>query len=80
MGSFAFKLEHEDGTPADPPVLHTAYRRGMSATRFRWDQIGRFASSAWSSKEIADHHRRAHWPRRCARLASSSRTKPASPV
>ena len=24
MGSFAFKLEHKDGTPADPPVLHTA--------------------------------------------------------
>jgi hypothetical protein len=21
---FYFKLEHEDGTPADPPVLHTA--------------------------------------------------------
>jgi hypothetical protein len=24
MGSFAFKLEHEDGRPADPPKLHTA--------------------------------------------------------
>jgi hypothetical protein len=24
MGSFAFKLEHEDGTPADPPSFHTA--------------------------------------------------------
>ena len=23
-GAFAFKLEYEDGTPADPPVLHTA--------------------------------------------------------
>jgi hypothetical protein len=22
--AFTFKLEHEDGTPADPPVLHTA--------------------------------------------------------
>jgi hypothetical protein len=22
--SFTFKLEHEDGTPADPPTLHTA--------------------------------------------------------
>jgi hypothetical protein len=22
--AFAFRLEHEDGTPADPPVLHTA--------------------------------------------------------
>jgi hypothetical protein len=24
MGMFAYKLEQEDGTPADPPVLHTA--------------------------------------------------------
>jgi hypothetical protein len=24
MGSFAFKLEHEDGTPADPPTFSTA--------------------------------------------------------
>jgi hypothetical protein len=24
MGSFAFKLEREDGTPADPPTLHAA--------------------------------------------------------
>jgi hypothetical protein len=24
MGLFSFKLEHEDGTPADPPTLHTA--------------------------------------------------------
>jgi hypothetical protein len=23
MGSFAFKLEREDGTPADPPTFHT---------------------------------------------------------
>jgi hypothetical protein len=22
--AFTFKLEHEDGTPADPPMLHTA--------------------------------------------------------
>jgi hypothetical protein len=22
--AFTFRLEHEDGTPADPPVLHTA--------------------------------------------------------
>jgi hypothetical protein len=22
--AFSFKLEHEDGTPADPPTLHTA--------------------------------------------------------
>jgi len=22
--AFTFKLEHEDGTPADPPVLYTA--------------------------------------------------------
>jgi hypothetical protein len=24
MAGFYFKLEHEDGTPADPPALHTA--------------------------------------------------------
>jgi hypothetical protein len=24
MAGFTFKLELEDGTPADPPVLHTA--------------------------------------------------------
>ena len=24
MAGFAYKLEHEDGTPADPPVLQTA--------------------------------------------------------
>jgi hypothetical protein len=24
LGSFAFKLEREDGSPADPPTLHAA--------------------------------------------------------
>jgi len=24
MGLFTYRLEKEDGTPADPPVLHTA--------------------------------------------------------
>jgi len=24
MAAFTFKLEHEDGTPADPPTLQTA--------------------------------------------------------
>jgi hypothetical protein len=24
MGAFAFRLEHEDGTPADPPTLKAA--------------------------------------------------------
>lgn len=24
MGSFAFKLEHEDGTPAEPPSFQTS--------------------------------------------------------
>jgi len=24
MAGFYFRLEHEDGTPADPPTLHTA--------------------------------------------------------
>jgi hypothetical protein len=26
MGAFAFKLEREDGTPADPSTLRTAVR------------------------------------------------------
>jgi hypothetical protein len=24
MAGFIFRLEHQDGTPAEPPVLHTA--------------------------------------------------------
>jgi hypothetical protein len=24
MAGFTFRLEHQDGTPADPPTLHTA--------------------------------------------------------
>jgi hypothetical protein len=24
MAGFTFRLDHEDGTPADPPTLHTA--------------------------------------------------------
>jgi hypothetical protein len=24
MAGFTFRLEHEDGTPADPPTFHTA--------------------------------------------------------
>ena len=29
MGGFTFKLEYEDGTPADPPTLHTAVRNWL---------------------------------------------------
>ena len=45
MGSFAFKLEHKDGTPAEPPVLHTAVSNWALATRSRWGP--RRAPSEW---------------------------------
>jgi hypothetical protein len=45
MGSFAFKLEHKDGTPADPPVLHTAVPTWSAGTRSRSGQAGRYTSS-----------------------------------
>jgi len=35
MALLSFKLELADGTPADPPTLHTPYRTGRSGTRFR---------------------------------------------
>ena len=31
MAGFTFRLEREDGTPADPPVLHTAVPPGAPA-------------------------------------------------
>jgi hypothetical protein len=33
MGAFAFKLEREDGTPADPPMLKTARAVMVRITR-----------------------------------------------
>jgi hypothetical protein len=30
MAGFYFKLENEDGTPADPPMLHTAVPNGQA--------------------------------------------------
>jgi hypothetical protein len=32
MPGFFFRLEQEDGTPADPPVLHTRYRTAPGDT------------------------------------------------
>jgi hypothetical protein len=44
--AFRFKLELEDGTPADPPALHTAVPNWQAqATRSRWARTGCFASS-----------------------------------
>ena len=33
--AFTYRLEKEDGTPADPPCFTRQYQRGVSATRFR---------------------------------------------
>lgn len=46
---FTFKLEHEDGTPADPPVLHTAV-----PTWSVGDTIPLDASRAFGVVEIRD--------------------------
>jgi hypothetical protein len=35
MAGFTFKLEHEDGTPADPPTLHAVVPNWRAATRSR---------------------------------------------
>jgi hypothetical protein len=63
MGSFAFKLEHEDGTPADPPKLHTAYRTGGPATRSRSARTGCFASSR-SGKRQSSTRTLCSWSRK----------------
>jgi hypothetical protein len=34
MAGFTFKLEQEDGTPADPPVIHSAVPTCRPATPF----------------------------------------------
>jgi hypothetical protein len=35
MAGFYFRLENEDGTPADPPVLHTAVPNWSAGTSAR---------------------------------------------
>jgi hypothetical protein len=38
--AFTYRLEKEDGTSADPPVLHTPYRHGTSTvSMFRPQEI-----------------------------------------
>jgi hypothetical protein len=32
MAGFTFRLEHEDGSPADPPTFHTAVPLGAGRT------------------------------------------------
>jgi hypothetical protein len=43
--AFIFKLELEDGTPADPPTLEPPCRCGHRATRSRWADEQPSASS-----------------------------------
>jgi hypothetical protein len=45
MAGFTFKLEHQDGTPADPPVLHTAVPNWSAGDTIPLSAEGRFASS-----------------------------------
>jgi hypothetical protein len=33
MARFTFRLEHEDGTPAQPPILHTAVPNWQAGDR-----------------------------------------------
>jgi hypothetical protein len=49
VGAFAFKLEREDWTPADPPTRRHSTRPSRTAapaTRSRWGTEGRFRWSA----------------------------------
>ena len=48
MGAFAFNLELEDGTPADPPTLKAAVPELEPATRSR---SGGTRCSAWSTSD-----------------------------
>jgi len=38
MGAFVFKVEREDGAPADPPTLEAAVPNWAPATRSRWGE------------------------------------------
>jgi hypothetical protein len=42
--AFTYRLEKEDGTPADPPMLHTV-ERGTPAPPFCWAETRPSASS-----------------------------------
>jgi hypothetical protein len=42
MAGFTFRLEHEDGTAADPPRSAPLYRVGGQAKRSRFAQGGLF--------------------------------------
>jgi hypothetical protein len=53
MGAFTFKLEHQGGTPADPPVFKTAvptWRAGDSIPARTWPNV---ASSRYSASDRA---------------------------
>jgi hypothetical protein len=52
MAAFTYRLEHEDGTPADPPTFTPSYRRGVPETRSRSAQAGRFGWSRFETRQI----------------------------
>jgi hypothetical protein len=43
--AFRFRLDNEDGTPADPPVLHMAVPNWSAATRSGSTPLRRFGQS-----------------------------------
>jgi hypothetical protein len=45
VAGFFFKIEQEDGIPADPSTLHTAVPNWALATRFQLAETGPSASS-----------------------------------
>jgi hypothetical protein len=59
--AFRFKLEHEDGTPADPPTLHRPYRTGFPATRSRWGLPVGLCTSCWFGPLLAPRTRWCQW-------------------
>jgi hypothetical protein len=48
--TFNVKLERADGTPAEPPTIKSTVTNWRVGTRSRSAAIGRFASSASSSR------------------------------
>jgi hypothetical protein len=48
----AFRLEQEDGTPADPPVLRTAVPNWQPETRFRSARRGCSASFGYATTTL----------------------------
>jgi hypothetical protein len=49
--AFTYKLENEDGTPADPPRSELPFPHGSPATRSHSAQAGHFASAEHGPQE-----------------------------